>query len=86
VSTMTALKSSAGLCAMEIVANSSNVPRGWQRGNSSAIGLLRRVPVISRIILSIIYLGGQVVSTYIAISKAKHQVNNNETSMKFKCF
>ena len=53
VSTRTALYNSAGVDAMFIEAISGNLPNGWHLGMSSVMERWCSVPVIRRIILSI---------------------------------
>ena len=54
VSTKTALYSSTGVEAILIEAISSKLPSGWHFGMSSVIVLSCSVPVINRMMLSII--------------------------------
>ena len=53
VSTSTALYSSAGVAATCMASICSKLPKGWHLGISSEMGRWWRVPVISRIMLSI---------------------------------
>lgn len=54
VSTSTALYNSAGVAATWIASICSKLPSGWHFGINSEMGLWCNVPVINRMILSII--------------------------------
>lgn len=72
VSTSTALYSSAGVCAMWMASICSKEPSGWLLLISSEMGRWCSVPVISRMMLSIMYEYLEMIIPTLSCKKPYH--------------